>query len=288
MRDAIGLALLLLTPLACRGAEPAASGAPAASVASTPAAAALSAVAHPDPVPAASVSAAVNPAGLPAYSGPIARVRGVVRVSGDLAPTVPEVVAKIPSGRCDDARAFYGKLFREGAGRTLGDVLVAVTGYEGYVPVPAAPRRVVASGCAFESRTLAVAIGQRLEVANRGPEAFTPQLVGAPQAALLVAMPGGDPVELFPRAVGSYVLIDRSHEFATADVFVLKFPTFAVTGLDGRFEISGVPHGTVKVSALLPATGATVTREVALGAGEPEELELVIPFDASRPRAAAP
>jgi len=187
----------------------------------------------------------------------------------------------LPTGRCDDARAFYGKAFREGPGRELGDVLVAVTGYKGYVPVQESSTKVVMRGCALQSRTIAMVFGQGLDVQNRGGEAFMPRLVGSDQVALVVALPGGDPVRLFPSHVGRYLLDDASHGYVRADVFVLKFPTFAVTGIDGKFEIKGIPVGQVTVSAHLPITQKTVDQQVSIVAGEAKEIELTIPFDKS-------
>src|SRR5689334_12813150 len=97
-----------------------------------------SASATPTPPPPAVASGlletALNPGHEKPYSGPIGSVRGVVHASGDPPPELPQILAKIPAGKCDDARAFYGKLFREGPGHELGDVLVAVTEYKGFVP----------------------------------------------------------------------------------------------------------------------------------------------------------
>jgi hypothetical protein len=157
-------------------------------------------------------------------------------------------------------------------------VLIAVTGYKGYIPSSAPVKVVVARGCTFESRTVALVFGQRLDVLNKGGQTFIPRLVGAQQAALLVAIPGGDPVQLFPTHVGQYQLADQTNVFAKADVFVLKFPTFAVTGMDGKFDIPGIPPGEVSVSAYLPATKQTVSQKVNVVAGEAAVVDLTLPF----------
>lgn len=242
-----------------------------------------------DPVPIAEdqVRAAVNPAGEKPYSGPIGRLRGVVRVSGDPAPELGDVLRQIPQGKCPDARAFYGKLFREGPGRELGDVLVAVTGYKGYVPAHGTTRTVVIRGCAFESRTIAMVFGQRLDVQNRGEQTFIPLLVGTRQAALVVALPGGDPVKLFPDHVGQFLLADQTNTFAKADVFVLKYPMFAVTGLDGAFDIADIPAGDVTVTAYLPATKGQASQPVKIVAGETTTIDLTIPFASAKPAPSA-
>jgi hypothetical protein len=278
---ALGLSLATgLLSVGCRSRPTAASDKEAATAEK---AASSASVAPPlDPAPREQIESALNPNKEAPYSGPIGSIRGVVHVSGDRSPELADIKQKIPAGRCDDARAFYGTLFREGTGRELGDVLVAVTGYKGYLPSKAVAKRVVARGCAYESRTIAMVFGQRIEVFNKGGETFIPSLRGAQQAALVVAMPGGDPVTLFPTQVGEYELTDETHEYAKAEVFVLKFPTAAVTGLDGKYEITELPAGDMDISAYLPATRGTVTQHVTIVAGETTTVDLTIPFDAKR------
>jgi len=96
-----------------------------------------------------------------------------------------------------------------------------------------------------------------------------------------VAMPGGDPVTLVPRAVGQFALVDKSHEFALAQVFVLRYATFAVTGVDGKFEIDRIPTGKkVQVSAYSPSIGQTVQQEVTVPPGGAIDVQLEIPYEA--------
>jgi hypothetical protein len=234
------------------------------------------------------VESVLNPEHMKPYSGPIGTVRGVVHVSGDPAPDLKLPASRIRDARCEDARAFYGKLFREGPNRELGDVLVAVTNYPGYLAPPDTAKKVTTRDCAFESRTVALVFGQRIDVKNTGRETVTPELVGAKTSALLVAIPGGDAVPLFPEHVGEYQLVDRSHPFATAAVLVLKFSSFAVTGIDGKFEIPNIPVGDVTVSAYLPTTKGTAQTRVKLVAGETSDVELTIPYSANAPAAVTP
>jgi hypothetical protein len=237
------------------------------------------------PVPAASIEAALNPSGLPVYAGPVGTVEGVVKVRGPKAPEV-RVEAK---PECVDAKSFYGRLFREGEGRTLADALVAVTGYNGYLPTRGDVAAVSIVGCSYDRRTYGVTYGQRLEVHNQnGRLTFVPDLVGAEMPAQMVAMPRGDAVLLYPPKPGYYELRDQmARAYMTAGVYVLKFPTHAVTGTDGRFRITGVPVGTVKLSALHPALGDPVERPLDVKEGQTTtaELELVYrPKPAEAPR----
>src|SRR5882724_11909352 len=102
------------------------------------------------PVPLAKVEAALNPGHLPPYAGPTGTVEGFITMTGDLPP---KRELDIPFA-CGEAYATYGKAFREGTGRTVADVLVAVTGYAGFVPAAGDAVPVKIHGCAYERRTV--------------------------------------------------------------------------------------------------------------------------------------
>lgn len=245
----------------------------AAGVSSVPAA-----IASGLPIEPEIVSRIVNPRGEPAYSGPTGTVRGVVRMSGDAPPDQPDVVAKIPPG-CEGAREVYGKLFREGTGRTLADVFVAVTGYRGYVPPRASTFVVEGNQCAWSTRTVAVTFGERIDIVAKDRRPYVPQLMGARMPAQIIAMPGGPPSALYAQQPGRYVLVDSMRLYSTAEVLVVKYATFDVTGLDGRYEIDRIPVGDVTLNAVLPATGETVERKLKIEAGKTLEVDLVLNFD---------
>ena len=220
----------------------------------------------------------LNPKGLPVYSGPVGTVRGVVKITGDEPPLVPEMVEKLPVGACLRAHDLHRKLYRQGVDRTLADVLVTVTEYQGYLPARGDAVRVEAKGCAFGSRVLAITFGQRIDVFNLDAQPYMPRLIGTPSYALRVAMPGGSPVPVFVPKPGQYLLVDQTRDYMRSELFVLSYPTFAVTALDGRFEITGVPAGNVKVSAYAPALGKVVEQRVDVSAGAASELAFSIDF----------
>ena len=224
------------------------------------------------------VSAAVNPNGEAPYAGATGTISGVITMTGDAAPESPEVAAQIPQD-CAAAKDVYGKLFREGPGRALADVVVGVTGYQGYLPEEAPAVAADASGCAWGSRTYVLTFGQTLDVRSRDSRPYVPDLMGAHLKAQLVAVPRGEPIHLNPEQPGRYQLTDSMRLFMLADVLVVKFSTHAVTGLDGRYVIPHVPVGKVKVSALLPANMAQSEKEVEVHAGELADVPLVLHFD---------
>jgi hypothetical protein len=224
------------------------------------------------------VSAAVNPKGEAPYTGATGTIGGIITVSGDPAPDMPEIVAKIPAD-CPAAKDTYGKLFREGPGRGLADVVVGVTGYAGYVPEDTPAEVADATGCAWNARTYVLTFGQSLDVRSRDSRPYVPDLLGARLKAQLVAMPRGEAIHLYPEQPGRFQLVDSMRIFMLADVLVVKFPTHAVSGVDGRFVIPHVPVGKVNVSALLPATLEQSQKEVEVHSGELVEVALTLPFD---------
>jgi hypothetical protein len=224
------------------------------------------------------VSQAVNAKGEPPYTGPTGTISGLVTVSGDPAPDMPEVIASVPSD-CAAAKDTYGKLFREGPGRSLADVVVGVTGYSGYLPEEIPGQFADASGCAWNSRTYVLTFGQSLDVRSRDSRPYVPDLMGAKLKAQLVALPRGEAIHLYPEQPGRYQLTDSMRLFMLADVLVVKFPTHAVTSVDGRYVIPRVPVGKVKVSALLPATMAQSEKEIEVHAGELVDVPLTLSFD---------
>jgi len=172
----------------------------------------------------------------------------------------------------------YGKLFREGVGRTLADVVIGVTQYDGYLPEARPAEIADAAGCAWSQRTYVLTFGQSLDVRSRDSRPYVPDLMGANLEAQLVALPRGDAIHLYPKRPGIYMLTDSMRLFMTANVLVVTFPTHAVTGLDGSFTIPHVPVGKVKVSALLPPM-KEVDKTVEVHEGELVQVPFTLRFD---------
>lgn len=265
------------------GGSPAGSAAPAASAAPGAGSAAAAASAMPAPelsLTSESVLKVMNPKRREPYSGPTGTLRGRVTIKGD---PPPDTGLSFPVGKCGEAAATYGRLFRVGQQRALADALVTVVNYSGYVPEREEAEKVTIHGCAFSSRTVAMTFGQRLEVANLDPlESYMPNLEGAPFMAVLVAMPQGDAVKFHPPQPGYYHLVDKMPKpFLKSEVFVLKFATHDVTGLDGQFEIKNIPVGKVLTAALLPAIDQDVKKEIEIKEGD-NKLDFELTFDLAK------
>jgi hypothetical protein len=231
------------------------------------------------PGDAAKIVEAVNRRHDKPYDGPKGTLKGRLRMEGD-AP--PDTNLKFQAS-CKEAAATYGKLFRVGLEQALADTMVTVTGYKGFVPADAEVQKISIHGCAAPKRTIVATYGQRLEVSNTDKlDSYLPFLDGAPVRAVMVAVPGGAPVKLYPQEPNAhYMLRDQMPSGLIADVFVLKYATHDVTGLDGRYEIKGIPTGKVRVDVFLPVIGKTEGQELEIKEGD-NTLDFTLKFDAKK------
>ena len=238
--------------------------------------------------PSASTSAAPS-ASAPRkpYTGKVGTVKGVVRIVGD---DPPQTGWKYPEG-CEAAAGMYGKLFRRGPEGQLADALVAVTGYDGWVPPQKPTIKVTIKDCAYSTRTIVLTHSQHIEINNLDPlESYLPHLDGAKSASTNVAVPRGPTINVYTKGHGRYWLRDQmGKQFMVAHVWHLPYSTAQVTTLDGRFEIKGVPVGKAKLSVMLPQTKTLPThveplaknKDIVVKEGDNvHDLELV--FDAEK------
>ena len=233
---------------------------------------------------AAKIVAAVNPKHEKPYAGPKGTLRGHVRIEGD---PPPDTGLKFQPN-CKDAAATYGKLFRVGLEKALADVMVAVTGYQGFVPADSEVKKLTIHSCAAPKRTIPATYGQRFEVSNLDKlDSYLPYLDGNPVRAVMVAIPQGAPVKLYAPEPGRYMLRDQMPSGIVADVFVVKFATVDVTDLDGQYEIKNIPVGKVRVDALLPVIGKAKGQELDIKEGD-NTLDITLNFDAKKDLAPPP
>jgi hypothetical protein len=118
-------------------------------------------------------------------------------------------------------------------------------------------------------------------------EPILPFLDGSKAPAIMIAMPGGSAVKTYPIKPGRYMLRDKLESGMVADVYVLKFATHAVTGLDGRYEIKGIPVGKVKVDADLPVLHKTNEKELEIKEGD-NTLDFDLHFEMAKDLPAPP
>src|SRR5262249_30062623 len=148
------------------------------------------------------IAEAVNPKGEEAYTGPFGTLSGRVTITGDPPPDTSFKYDK----RCAEGEATFHKLFRVGTDNALADALVTATNYGKFVPASAQTVKATIHGCAPRARTVALTFGQRLDVANTDKiDSYVPFLDGGTTKAMMVAVPGGDPVRMYPDKPGHYM-----------------------------------------------------------------------------------
>jgi hypothetical protein len=197
------------------------------------------------------VEKVINSSGRAPYAGKVGTLRGKVTIRGD---EFPSSEWSFPAD-CPEAPAMYGRTFRKGAGGVLADALVSVTGYDAFVPPKAPVVPVTLKACTFDQRLYSATFGQRLEIQNLDHlGSYTPFLDGASYRSVMVALPQGAPIKLYPTQPAlNYVLRDfQAKPFLQARVLVLKFPTHDVTDAEGQYVIEGIPVGSVEVNVVLP------------------------------------
>ncbi len=224
------------------------------------------------------IEAMVNPEKLPPYKGPTGSIEGTVVVTGDPAPP-PRIEHDF--SRCPDASKTWGKNFREyavgGGARALADAIVVVTGYKGYfVPERREVKQIRIEDCAYTTRTATMTFGQRLEVKNDTKEFWSPTLAPGNDMVLMMAAPKGDPVKLYPRKPGHYLLMDRDRKYAVVDVYAFLHPLHASTDTAGHYRIDGLPIGKLKVSTTHPQIEATDEKEIEIADGVVVKADLVL------------
>jgi hypothetical protein len=232
------------------------------------------------PGPTDKIVDAVNPKHEQPYSGPRGTLKGTVRIDGD--PPV-DTGLKFPA-HCKDSAATYSKLFRVGLDKTLADAMVAITGYAGFVPATDEALKITIHRCVPSRRTYALTFGQRVEISNLDEkDSYLPYLDGLPFRSVMVAIPTGAPIKLYPNVASPahYMLRDQMDSGLVADVFVLNYATHDVTGLDGQYEIKNVPVGKVRVNAFLPVIGKSDAKDVEIKEGD-NTLDFTMHFDAEK------
>jgi hypothetical protein len=240
------------------------------------------------PIPTASVVKFVNPQKLPAYVGPTGSVEGTIFVIGDPPPTLTHEYRK---GCADEGANVYGKGFREGpaptpgAQRWLADAVVAITGYANYfVPEKDEAEEVTIEGCAYSKRTVTMTYGQRLEIKNLSKDFWTPTLAPGIMNVMMMASPGGDPVKLYPRNPGRFLVGDHDRKYANIDLFVMLHPLHTASAVNGGYRIDGIPVGKVKVNTSHPnIDNSDASQEIEIQPGVIAHVDLTIKHTARPP-----
>jgi hypothetical protein len=119
-------------------------------------------------------------------------------------------------------------------------------------------------GCRYSPHVLGVQVGQTVEIRNS--DGLLHNVHGLPKvnASFNRAMPPNvtEYRHVFEQPEAPFLVKCDVHPWMGAWIEVLDHPYFAVSGGDGRFEITGLPAGTYEVEAwheMLGTRSATVT-----------------------------
>lgn len=227
-------------------------------------------------LPTELVAKRLNPENLPVYNGDTGSIEGTITTDGD-----PPLPTPADFTKCPGAEKLYGTSFRQGDTVDDGkawkqpDAIVGVTGYtKFYVPEKTESRELRIEGCGYRERTMTVTYGQRIDVKNMTRELWTPILEPGPTSYMMMATPGGDPVHLYPKKPGEYLVVDHDRRYAVVDVRVLLFPLHTVTDANGHFRIDGVPVGKVTLFATHPRMNGDTSQEIEVKPGLIETFDL--------------
>ena len=127
---------------------------------------------------------------------------------------------------------------------------------------------------------MAINLGDYLTIQNKDKvhNSYMPHFAGIPSPATMLAIIDRDPVGLFPDHDGMFLLEDMKMPFMHTMLYVLPFPTFSVTGLDGKFKIDGIPTGEAKIHAYSPQLDKSITKDIVIEEGKDLELDFTIEF----------
>lgn len=223
----------------------------------------------------------VNPKNEPEYTGPTGGVEGVIHVTGD--KPLMRTLQGVPK-ECAKAQDVYGPTYRAGAKGELADTLVGVIEYEGFVRPSRADKVVTIHDCVLDPRVIDLSLGQRLMVGSDDETNYMPQTAAKSYVGRLT-IKGMSPVPVFftvPAAYAmSWILGDPpATGYPTATVFVIPNALHTVTGLDGKFRITGIPVGKAKLTAS-HLDMKEASQDIDVKAGEVTKVDLTLTYKAT-------
>jgi plastocyanin len=189
----------------------------------------------------------------PAPSGPVGRIRGVVRLQGAPPPAAKEAVKEhqdICGHEISLPRIVVGK------GNGVQDTFVYLDGVQDTRPFPR-PQSVLVDQrkCQYSPHMMIVPVGTKLEITNsdsilHNVHGLQPGEQGM-QTLFNVAQPvRGQHTVIEPGLTKPgivYLACEAGHAWMNAYVFVASNPYVTLTNRDGGFLMAAVPAGTYKI-----------------------------------------
>lgn len=232
------------------------------------------------------IQAIVNPGKATEYTGPTGVVEGSIKVKGD--PPIDRTFMKLPAG-CEDAWKVHAPIYRAGPKGELADTLVAAIGYAGFVRPSREDKVVTIKNCSIEPTVIDLSLGQRLMVGNADKMPYMPQLPDKAPVRRL-ALQNMSPVPMFLTQPGAFGMTWLAGAMPGSDVpsvmvFVLPNAIHSVTGLDGKFRLTGIPVGKARITASHFGMDEAF-KDVEIKAGTETKVDLTLTY--KRPASAVP
>ena len=223
--------------------------------------------------PAAEIAKPTSePAPAPASAGPTGSVAGKVTFNGTKPKLKPIAMDSDPVCAAKHSGPVTPEVIVPNSNGTLRNVFVYVkTGLEGKTfPVPAEPVTIDQDGCLYKPRVLGMMAKQPLRIKTSDNTQHNIHPMPNQNAEWNVSQqPGSDPIlQTFARAEVSIPVVCNQHPWMKALIHVLPHPYFAVTGVDGTFEIKGLPPGNYELEAIHERLGAAA-QKIAIDPAKP-------------------
>ena len=200
-----------------------------------------------------------------AFAG--ATVTGTITYDGKIPNLKPLAMDADPACASKHSAPVANEALKLGSGNTMGNIIVSVkSGLPAGKTYPAPTEAFVMdqSGCQYKPHVLGVMVGQPLKVLNSDGLLHNVHALPATNSSFNRAMPATSTefVHTFEKAEAPFRVKCDVHPWMGAWIGVFDHPYFAVTDVDGKFTIDGLPAGTYEVVAWhekLPSQTSKVT-----------------------------
>ena len=213
------------------------------------------------------VKEATAPAGSVAVPTSGAKITGTVNFTGD-APKMRDIDMSdepVCVHKWEElGMASKSETLVLGEGQSMANIFVSIKSglsAQNYAP-PATPVIVNQEGCAYKPHVFAVMKGQNIIFKNSDGVLHNVHALPDKNREFNLAMPGSmtdAPPRAFKKVEPMFRVKCDKHPWMLSYAAVMSHPYFSVTGVDGKFEISGVPAGTYEVEAWHEKLGTQVS-----------------------------
>ena len=172
--------------------------------------------------------------------------------------------------------AQYAQTFVLGEGNTLGNVFVYIKNInnKNKYPVPAEPAVLDQKGCNYSPHVMVVRVGQKVKIFNPDGTLHNVHAQCKINPEFNAAMPNyrTEMEKVFDKPESMFPIRCDVHPWMMAWMAVIDYPFFAVTRMDGQFEIKNLPAGTYEIEAWHEKLGIQ-TAKVTVADGAQEKID---------------